>query len=80
MGCHWLEGDAMPLWSAIVAGDHQFTATYNGKQNFVTSLSNTVAYTINACNTTTELTVDVNPQVFGQAVTFTGDACRCALP
>lgn len=61
------------------AGGHQFSATYNGKQNFVTSVSTNVPYTVSALNTTTELTVDHNPQVFGQNVTFTGDAAACSL-
>ena len=59
------------------AGGHQFSATYNGKQNFVTSVSSNVPYTVGALNTTTELDVDHNPQVFGQNVTFTGDAAGC---
>ena len=56
------------------AGGHQFTATYNGKQNFVTSVSANVPYTVGALNTTTDLGVDFSTQVFGQNVTFQGDA------
>ena len=60
-------------WRADTAGDHQFTATYDGKQNYVTSVSPVAPYTVSALNTTTTLSVDINPQVFGQDVTFTGE-------
>ncbi len=39
----------------------------------MTSVSVAAPYTVNALNTTTTLSVDINPQLFGQDVTFTGE-------
>src|SRR6185369_12848813 len=52
------------------AGAHTLTATYSGDGSFNGSLD-TESHTVNAADTTTNLTSSVNPTVFGQSTTFT---------
>ncbi len=60
--------------SALEAGTHQLTATYNGDTaNAASRPSAPVTVDVGQSNTTTALNSSVNPSVFGQAVTFTAD-------
>jgi len=57
---------------SLNAGVRSITATYNGDGNFNTSTSSAFSQTINKVTpTTTTLTSNTNPSVFGQSVTFT---------
>ena len=56
--------------SALAVGSHSITATYSGDTNFAGSTAG-VSETVNQASTTTALTVDNNPAVYGQQVTLT---------
>ena len=55
----------------VSGSPHSITADYSGDTNFATSTSTAVLQTVNQADTTTNLTSDTNPSVFGQSVTFT---------
>jgi uncharacterized repeat protein (TIGR01451 family) len=60
--------------SALSAGSHSITATYNGDTNFSASTSSALTQTVNGASaiaTTTALASSLNPSSTGQAVTFT---------
>ena len=52
-------------------GSYSIAATYIGTASFLPSTSSTTVFTSAPATTTTTLTSSVNPQPFGQAVTFT---------
>jgi hypothetical protein len=56
--------------SALTAGSHTITATYNGTAAFQTS-SGSVTQVVQRATTSTTLTSSPNPSTVGQAVTFT---------
>jgi predicted secreted protein len=64
-------GQAMFTTSALSAGTHTITATYNGDANNKPSTSAPLNQVVNKAPTTTTLTSSPNPSAFGQAVTFT---------
>lgn len=62
-------GSAALTTSALVAGNHTLAVKYNGDSNF--NISASANYTHTVTNTTTVVTANLNPAVFGQSVTFT---------
>ncbi len=64
-------GTATFVTSALAAGTHPITATYNGDTTFAGSTSSTVSQVVNQATTTTTLTSNPNPSTFGQSVTLT---------
>ncbi len=64
--------------TSTTAGLKSITATYNGDASFATSTSTGVPHTVNAANTTTTVTSNNNPSVFGQNVTFTATVVAVA--
>jgi len=60
--------------SALTQGSHSITAVYNGDPDFNTSTSSILTQVVNPTGGTpsaTALVSNINPSVFGQAVTFT---------
>lgn len=55
----------------LPVGDHSITAVYGGDGNFASSTAPAITQTVNRAATTTAVTSDLNPSVFGQTVTFT---------
>jgi hypothetical protein len=64
-------GDAIFTTSALTAGSHVITATYNGDATNSTSTSPYVLQVVNKQATTTALVSVPNPSVYPQTVTFT---------
>ncbi|MBI4485807.1 MAG: Ig-like domain repeat protein, partial [Acidobacteria bacterium] len=65
-------GQAVYSTSSLAVGSHAITATYNGTSSFGTSTGTlSPAQTVNRADTTVDLFSNLNPSVFGQAVTFT---------
>src|SRR5205807_2416025 len=64
-------GTASLTTSALTVGNHTITVSYSGDSNFTGSTSAALTQTVNQDSTTTTVTSDINPSVFGQAVTFT---------
>jgi hypothetical protein len=64
--------------SLLGVGTHAITALYSGDTNFVGSISNALSQMVNKANTTTSVTSNANPSVFGQAVTFIATATPVA--
>jgi len=56
--------------SSLSVGLHQINATYLGDSNFNSSSSPVLAQTVDKGSTTTTITTNTNPSVYGQAVTF----------
>ncbi len=76
IGSGTLAGGTVTCSSAqLPVGADVITATYSGDSNFNGSTSPNYTQTVNKANTTTTLTSDVNPSVFGQSVTFTATGC-----
>ncbi|HZV06696.1 MAG TPA: Ig-like domain repeat protein [Gemmataceae bacterium] len=57
--------------SALSVGNHNITAVYGGDANDAGSTSSTLTQTVNQDVTSTSISVDHNPSVYGQSVTFT---------
>jgi autotransporter-associated beta strand protein len=57
---------------AVSSSAHQISAVYQGDNNFVTSPSNTVSYTVGKANTGTTVSSSLPTSTYGQSVTFTG--------
>ncbi|MBI5475607.1 MAG: Ig-like domain repeat protein [Ignavibacteriales bacterium] len=55
----------------LTVGSHLLTAEYNGDSRFNTSISPDYTQIINKVQTTTSLTSNLNPSVYGQSVSFT---------
>jgi hypothetical protein len=66
-----VDGQASLNVSSLEAGNHALSARYSGSGGFAASSSPTLAHTVNAATTRTELTSSLNPSRVGQAVTFT---------
>src|SRR5206468_4179625 len=64
-------GQATFSTTSLSGGAHSITAVYGGDGSFNTSTSAAVTQTVNTASTTTTLSSDFNPSVFGQPVTFT---------
>ena len=64
-------GTAALTFSSLASGSHQFTASYSGGIGNSSSTSPAFTQIVNTVNTTTTLTSNFNPSVFGQPVTFT---------
>lgn len=64
-------GQATLTISSLAGGTHSITAQYDGNSNFNSSVSSSLTQIVNASSTTTDLTSDPNPSIFGQTVTFT---------
>jgi hypothetical protein len=64
-------GQATFTTSALTAGTHVITATYNGDANNAPSTSAPLNQVVNQGATTTSLQSSQNPSAFGQPVTFT---------
>jgi PKD repeat protein len=57
--------------SALTAGTHIITATYNGSANFNAITSSPHLHAVNAAQTTTSITSAPNPSLYERTVTFT---------
>ncbi len=68
-----LNAQGMATYSTTVlgAGNHNVIATYAGSTTFSGSGSATLVQAVNQANSTTVVTSNVNPTVFGRSVTFT---------
>ncbi|HEY7209112.1 MAG TPA: Ig-like domain repeat protein [Bryobacteraceae bacterium] len=64
-------GKATLTTSALLAGSHSITATYNGDANRLMSNSAAITETVNKGTTKTTLSSSANPSSHGAAVTFT---------
>jgi FtsP/CotA-like multicopper oxidase with cupredoxin domain len=64
-------GRATYLATGLAAGSHTVIAVYSGSNVFSGSSSATFTQTVNQANSTTTLTSNRNPSVYGQSVTFT---------
>ena len=64
------QGDASPP-TRLSAGSHNVIATYSGSAIFAGGGSATFVQAVNQAASTTTLTSNRNPSVFGQSVTFT---------
>jgi hypothetical protein len=62
----------------LAAGPYSITASYSGDSNFQPSVSATTVTTVNQASTATNVTVNVNPGVYGQALIFTVTASAIA--
>ncbi len=80
-------GSAVPLVGAkatsglttmLQIGNHTVTATYNGNASFIASTAPILNQVVNKDGTTTTLTANVDPSVFGQSVTFTATVAAVA--
>jgi FKBP-type peptidyl-prolyl cis-trans isomerase 2 len=64
-------GSATFATSSLAVAEHDITVDYSGDTNFSSSSSGTLSQTVNQAMSTTTVTADNNPSVFGQTVTFT---------
>jgi hypothetical protein len=64
-------GDAIFTTSALLVGGDSITADYGGDSLSLTSESSALAETVQQASSSLTLSADINPSVFGQAVTFT---------
>ncbi len=65
------QGRATFSTATLTAGSHNVFATYNGTTVFAGSTSVVIVQIVNQAATTTTVTSNVNPSVFGQNVTLT---------
>ena len=65
------QGRATFATATLASGSHNVIATYNASAIFAGSGSATYVQTVNTATTTTVVTSNRNPSVFGQSVTFT---------
>ncbi len=65
------QGRATYATAALSAGSHTVVATYGGSTTFASSVSAPFTQVVNQAASTTVLTSNRNPSVFGQSVTFT---------
>jgi N,N-dimethylformamidase beta subunit-like protein/uncharacterized protein DUF4082/Big-like domain-containing protein/purple acid phosphatase-like protein/Ig-like domain-containing protein len=63
-------GIASLITSTLATGAHSLTAVYGGATNFGGSTSSVVTQTVTPPSTTTVLTVNLNPSIYGQSVTL----------
>src|SRR5207245_1524293 len=71
-------GSATFATSGLSAGTHTIAVTYNGDTNFTAATSANLLQTVNQDGTTTTVTSNANPSVFGQTVTFTATVSASA--
>jgi autotransporter-associated beta strand protein len=64
-------GSATFTTSALAAGQHAITATYQGDTNLGPSTSDIVSQMVNQASTTITVSSSANPSAVGQAITFT---------
>jgi LPXTG-site transpeptidase (sortase) family protein len=64
-------GQATLTMSALLAGTHSITAVYSGDSSYSTSTSAALSQQVNKTGTTSSITADINPSVFGESVMFT---------
>jgi hypothetical protein len=64
-------GSASFTSSALAVGSHSITATYEGDPYFTSSASTAFSQEVDQASTSTALSEDIDPSVFGQLVTFT---------
>jgi galactose oxidase-like protein/Big-like domain-containing protein len=64
-------GTASFATSSLAVGAHSITAAYGGDTNDAVSTSSAITQTVNQVTTSTALSVDINPALAGQTVTFT---------
>jgi hypothetical protein len=57
--------------SSLSVGAHSITVKYSGDNNFTASTSAALTETINQASSATTVASNLNPETFGQAVTFT---------
>ena len=63
-------GSASLVVNGLAAGDHEITADYSGSTNYEAS-SDSLTQTVDRAETSTVVESDMNPSVYGDAVTFT---------
>lgn len=63
-------GTASFTTSSLTAGAHSITATYTGDTNDASSTSSAITQTVNQVTTSTALSVNINPAISGQTITF----------
>jgi len=72
IGSNSLSGATATFTTSLPVGTHNITATYGGDSNFLGSTTSAaLVQVVNKASTTTSVTSNFNPSVFGQAVTFT---------
>jgi uncharacterized repeat protein (TIGR01451 family) len=73
IGMGTLNGSGQATFSTTVlsVGSHNITAQYVSDGNYSTSTSAILVQVVNKANTTTTVTGNPNPSIFGSAVTFT---------
>jgi phospholipase C len=64
-------GVATLVTASLAAGTHSLTASYNGSAIFSPSTSSPLAQSVNQTTSTTNLSANINPSVYGQAITLT---------
>lgn len=64
-------GSAQLTLANFSLGSHSITAQYSGDSNFTASTSAPVAQSVNQAATSTAVSSNANPSVYGQVVTFT---------
>jgi hypothetical protein len=64
-------GSGMLSTSVLAVGNHGITVSYGGDANFNASTSTAFTQTVNQGNVTTAIASQLDPSVFGQAVTLT---------
>jgi hypothetical protein len=64
-------GKAVCTTSTLPRGNNSITAVYSGDANYVGSTSSSYTQTVGSVASTTDLTSDTNPSVFGQSITLT---------
>jgi Tol biopolymer transport system component len=63
-------GMATLTTASLAVGPHSITASYSGDANFTSSSSSPLSQTVNKAATTVTSTSSLNPNVFGESVTF----------
>ena len=64
--------------SDLSVGTHNITAVYGGDSSFIGSTSDALSQEVDNADTTTVVTSDIHPSVFGQGVTFTATVSAAA--
>jgi hypothetical protein len=66
-----LNNTAQITVSGFAVGAHSLSATYSGDSNFTGSSAAPISLTVSSAATTTVVTSNANPSVYGQSATFT---------
>jgi len=75
-----VSGQATFSTAALAPGTHSITAVYGGDATHASSTSAVVNQVVNGTPTTTTVTSDTNPSIFGQTVQFTITVAGGATP